>query len=222
MIGNVPNNNNQIHAVILHYIGAGRRGTGDWCFEDGFITFRDIAQLYLRASYNFKGYVLTIVSLVCSHVATKPGRKEHSSTSTRHANLTKSQLHIATLLVAHSMIRIQVIWYFCPTNNCWTPRKPALLIPLLFAVTPRILTSLVQYNQISLGKSGWKETDCFWCMECTMMVDHAGAMFCWKMMNRSYRNSMKKWNLDTSMRQIMDKFYILAGERALQVNSERA
>ena len=36
--------------------------TGDWCFEDGFITFRDIAQLYLRACHNFKGYVLTIVS----------------------------------------------------------------------------------------------------------------------------------------------------------------
>ena len=48
--------------VILHYIGAGRRGTGDWCFEDGFITFRDIAQLYLKASHNFKGRVLTIVS----------------------------------------------------------------------------------------------------------------------------------------------------------------
>ena len=37
-------------------------GTGDWRFEDGFITFRDIAQLYLRASQNFKGRVLTIVS----------------------------------------------------------------------------------------------------------------------------------------------------------------
>ena len=48
--------------VLLHYIGAGRRGTGDWCFEDGFITFRDIAQLYLRASHNFKGRVLTIIS----------------------------------------------------------------------------------------------------------------------------------------------------------------
>ena len=48
--------------VLLHYIGAGRRGTGDWCFEDGFITFRDIAQLYLRASHNFKGRVLAIVS----------------------------------------------------------------------------------------------------------------------------------------------------------------
>ena len=48
--------------VVLHYIGAGRRGTGDWCFEDGFITFRDIAQLYLKASHNFKGRVLTINS----------------------------------------------------------------------------------------------------------------------------------------------------------------
>ena len=43
-------------------MGAGRRDTGDWCFEDGFITFRDIAQLYLKASQNFKGRVLTIVS----------------------------------------------------------------------------------------------------------------------------------------------------------------
>ena len=48
--------------MVLYYIGAGRRGTGDWCFEDGFITFRDIAQLYLKASHNFKGRVLTIVS----------------------------------------------------------------------------------------------------------------------------------------------------------------
>ena len=48
--------------ALVYYIGAGRRSTGDWCFEDGFITFRDIAQLYLRASHNFKGRVLTIVS----------------------------------------------------------------------------------------------------------------------------------------------------------------
>jgi hypothetical protein len=48
--------------VVLYYFGAGRRGTGDWCFEDGFITFRDIAQLYLRSSHNFKGRILTIVS----------------------------------------------------------------------------------------------------------------------------------------------------------------
>ena len=51
------------HTAIIYYIGAaGRRNTGDWCFEDGFITFRDIADLYLRASSNFKGRVLTIIS----------------------------------------------------------------------------------------------------------------------------------------------------------------
>jgi hypothetical protein len=52
-----------INAVIVYYIGAGRRGTGDWCFEDGYITFRDIAQLYLA---HLKHRVLTIVS-DCSH-----------------------------------------------------------------------------------------------------------------------------------------------------------
>ena len=45
---------------LLWYIGAGRRDTGDWCFEDGFITFRDIAQLYLQSK--LRGRVLTIVS----------------------------------------------------------------------------------------------------------------------------------------------------------------
>ena len=49
--------------VDLYYIGAGRRGTGDWCFEDGFITFRDIAQLYLQL---LRGRVLSIV-IDCSH-----------------------------------------------------------------------------------------------------------------------------------------------------------
>ena len=50
-------------SVVLHYIGAGESGTGNWCFEDGFITFRDITQLYQRAMrHNFKGRVLTIVS----------------------------------------------------------------------------------------------------------------------------------------------------------------
>ena len=52
----------QLLTVVLHYIGSGRRGTGDWCFEDGFITFSDIAQLYLRASCNFKGRILSIIS----------------------------------------------------------------------------------------------------------------------------------------------------------------
>ena len=54
--------------VVLHYIGAGKRGadkrvTGDWCFEDGFVTFRDLAHLYLQL---LRGHVLTIVT-DCSH-----------------------------------------------------------------------------------------------------------------------------------------------------------
>ena len=36
-------------SVIIHYIGPGRRGTGDWCFKDGFITFDDM--LSLHATY---------------------------------------------------------------------------------------------------------------------------------------------------------------------------
>ena len=51
------------HAVGLYYVGAGKRGTGDWCFEDGFITFRDIANLYLQL---LRGHVLAI-SIDCSH-----------------------------------------------------------------------------------------------------------------------------------------------------------
>ena len=46
---------------MLHYIGPGKKGTGDWCFSDGFISFRDIMHLYLQNAY-FKGRVLTIVS----------------------------------------------------------------------------------------------------------------------------------------------------------------
>ena len=48
------------YTVLLYYIGAGRKGSGDWCFEDGFITFRDIAQLYLQSK--LRGRVLSIVS----------------------------------------------------------------------------------------------------------------------------------------------------------------
>ena len=32
--------------MIIHYIGPGRRNTGDWCFKDGFITFDDILSLH--------------------------------------------------------------------------------------------------------------------------------------------------------------------------------
>ena len=44
-------------AVILSYIGAGKRDTGDWCFTDGFITFQDIMDLYLQ---HFRGKTCTL------------------------------------------------------------------------------------------------------------------------------------------------------------------
>ncbi len=34
--------------MILHYIGPGRRNTGDWCFEGGFIEFKDIIEMYME------------------------------------------------------------------------------------------------------------------------------------------------------------------------------
>ena len=48
-----------ILTVVLHYYGNGRRDTGDWCFRDGFITFRDIADLYMKHS---RGRYLGIIS----------------------------------------------------------------------------------------------------------------------------------------------------------------
>ena len=45
--------------AVIHYYGNSRRNTGDWCFQDGFITFRDIADLYMKHS---RGRVLTIIS----------------------------------------------------------------------------------------------------------------------------------------------------------------
>ena len=49
--------------VIVFYLGHGKRDTGDWCFQDGFITFSDIAELYSRY---LRGRVLTIIT-DCSH-----------------------------------------------------------------------------------------------------------------------------------------------------------
>ena len=46
-------------SVAVTYFGPGKRSTGDWCFEDGFITFRDIAELYMN---HFRGRVLGINS----------------------------------------------------------------------------------------------------------------------------------------------------------------
>ena len=45
--------------AVIQYYGNGRRNTGDWCFRDGFITFRDIAGLYMKHG---RGRVLTIIS----------------------------------------------------------------------------------------------------------------------------------------------------------------
>ena len=49
--------------VILYYHGPGRKGTGDWCFADGFITFQDIADLYMEY---FMGSVL-VIDTDCSY-----------------------------------------------------------------------------------------------------------------------------------------------------------
>ncbi len=55
---------NSSHTAYILYIGHGKKRTGDWCFSDGFITFRDIVHLYNTTK--IKGRVLTIVSN-CSH-----------------------------------------------------------------------------------------------------------------------------------------------------------
>ena len=47
----------------MYYLGHGKKDTGDWCFQDGFITFRNIAELY---SCHLRGRVLTIIA-DCSH-----------------------------------------------------------------------------------------------------------------------------------------------------------
>ena len=48
-----------VFAVIVRYIGPGKKSSGDWCFKDGFITFSDIAQCYQE---NFKGKLLKVSS----------------------------------------------------------------------------------------------------------------------------------------------------------------
>ena len=47
--------------VIIHYIGHGKKMTGDWCFSDGFITLRELLDLYMSNTH-FKGQVLNIIS----------------------------------------------------------------------------------------------------------------------------------------------------------------
>ena len=38
--------------MVIHYIGPGRKNTGDWCFEDGFIEFKDIKDAYMQYFFN--------------------------------------------------------------------------------------------------------------------------------------------------------------------------
>ncbi len=48
-----------IFIVTVHYAGPGRKHTGDWCFKDGFITFKDISNIYME---HFQGKTLVINS----------------------------------------------------------------------------------------------------------------------------------------------------------------
>ena len=45
--------------VDIYYIGPGKKYTGDWCFIDGFITFKDITDAYMEC---FRSKRLSIVS----------------------------------------------------------------------------------------------------------------------------------------------------------------
>ena len=47
------------HIVYFFYTGDSEEGTGNWCFKDGIITFRDIYDIYIQC---FKGKRLTIIS----------------------------------------------------------------------------------------------------------------------------------------------------------------
>ena len=47
------------HIVYIFYTGDSEEGTGNWCFKDGVITFRDIYDIYIQC---FKGKRLSIIS----------------------------------------------------------------------------------------------------------------------------------------------------------------
>ena len=47
------------HIVRIFYTGDSEEGTGNWCFKDGVITFRDIYDIYIKC---FKGKRLSIIS----------------------------------------------------------------------------------------------------------------------------------------------------------------
>lgn len=46
--------------ATIHYVGHGKKNSGDWSFKDGFISFKDITDLYSKT--NICGRPLTIVS----------------------------------------------------------------------------------------------------------------------------------------------------------------
>ena len=48
-----------LSAAVVHYYGNGRRYKGDWCFKDGYITFRDMMEVYME---HYRGRILTIIS----------------------------------------------------------------------------------------------------------------------------------------------------------------
>ena len=53
--------------VVLHYIGPGKRGTGDWCFQDGFLTLREIIKIYVDSN-KLRGHAIILVIVSdCSH-----------------------------------------------------------------------------------------------------------------------------------------------------------
>ena len=44
--------------AVLWYTGAAEKGTGNWCFKDGIITFQDVFELYLN---HLRGKVVYLV-----------------------------------------------------------------------------------------------------------------------------------------------------------------
>ncbi len=43
--------------MTINYLGPGKRNTGDWCFEEGFITFTDFIDLYTE---HFRGKTMEL------------------------------------------------------------------------------------------------------------------------------------------------------------------
>ena len=62
------NNNNYVETILIippasiWYTGHSEKGTGNWCFKDGTISFQEIFDLYQE---HFSGRLLTIVSDCC-------------------------------------------------------------------------------------------------------------------------------------------------------------